>query len=237
MWDGIARTAAHIAFLRSARVCGFPLYTRDFRYPHRKKAGGFWPGESAVQGCGVLREITRVPKHSWMSLMVPCAVCWVAPSCWNHWMAWVSAHLRCITVTNLLKIRRYRSPVTVWVRLCPSSDQKGSITPELLTAHHAVHFRLCRSLSLIMPGAVVAQNRLFWVLTLPSISKLPLSKGYGPGRAVKFSNLHFFLCAIHTHDHDWNWLKHPTNQILFSRTSIWHVQQCWQLSHFNTKSI
>ena len=60
----------------------------------------------------------------------------------------------------------------------------------------------CRGLSLIMPGAVVAQNRLFWVLTLSSISKLPSSKGYGPGRAVKFSNLHFFLCAIHTHDHD-----------------------------------
>ena len=115
--------------------------------------------------------------------------------------------------------------------------KRGSITPELLTAHHAVHFRLCRGLSLIMPGAVVAQNRLFWVLTLPSISKLPLSKGYGPGRAVKFSNLHFFLCAIHTHDHDWNWLKHPTYQTLFSRTLIWHVQQCWQLSHFNTKSI
>ena len=74
--------------------------------------------------------------------------------------------------------------------------------PELLTAHHAVHFRLCRGLSLTMSGAVVAQNRLFWVLTLPSSSKLPLSKGYGPGRQVKFHNLHFFLCVIHSHDHD-----------------------------------
>ena len=43
----------------------------------------------------------------------------------------------------------------------PSLDQKGSITPELLAAHHAGHFRLCRGLSLTRPGAVVAQNRLF----------------------------------------------------------------------------
>ena len=158
--------------------------------------------------------------------MVSCAVCGVAPSCWNHWMTWVSSHLRCITVTNLLKIRRYRSPVTVWVRPWPSSDQKGAIMPELLTAHHAVHFKLYRGLSLIRSRAIVAQNRLFWVLTLPSSSKLPLSKGYGPGRQVKFSNLHFFLCAIHTHDHGWNLLKHPIYQILFSWASIWHVQQC-----------
>ena len=160
--------SSQIAFLSSAMVCGFPLYTRDFRYPHIRKSGGFRSGDLAGQGCGVLREITRVPKHSWMSLMVSCAVCGVAPSCWNHWMAWVPAHLRCITVTNLLKIRRYRSPVTVWVRRCPSSDQKGPIPNELLTAHHAVHFRLCRGLSLTMSGAIVAQNPLFWVLTLPS---------------------------------------------------------------------
>ena len=93
-------------------------------------------------------------------------------------------------------------PVTVWVRPCPSSDQKGPIPSELLTAHHAVQFRLCRGLSLTMLGAVVAQNRLFCVLTLPSSSKLHLSKGYGPGHQAKFNNLHFFLCAIHTHDHD-----------------------------------
>ena len=93
-------------------------------------------------------------------------------------------------------------PSYVWVRPCPSSDQKGPITPELLTAHHAVHFRLCRGLSLTMSGAVVVQNWLFWVLTLPSGSKLPLSKGYGPDCQVKFNNVHFFLCVIHTHDHD-----------------------------------
>ena len=209
VWDGIARIAAQIAFLSSARVCGFPFYTRDFRYPHRKIGwvqirGVGWPGMWSVA-----RDHARA-NALLDELDGPMCGMRGGPSCWNHWMTWVSAHLRCITVTNLLKIQRYRSPVTVWVRPCPSSDQKGPIPSELLTAHHAVQFRLCRGLSLTMLGVVVAQNRLFCVLTLPSSSKLPLSKGYGPGHQVKFNNLHFFLCAIHTHDHDWNWLKHPT---------------------------
>ena len=42
--------SSQLAFLSSARVCRFPLYTRDFRYPHRKKIGWVqirgvgWPG-------------------------------------------------------------------------------------------------------------------------------------------------------------------------------------------------
>ena len=187
-----------------------------------------------VECCARSRAGQSTPRWAWWSHVRYAG--W-PPSCWNHWMTWVPAHLRCLTVTNLLKIRRYRSPVTVWVRPCPSSDRKGPITPELLTAHHAVHLRLCRGPSLTRSGVVVVQNRLFWVLTLPSSSKLLLSKGYGTGRQVKLNNLHFFLFATHTHDHDWNWLKHPTYQIIFSRASIWHVQQYWQLSHFNTKSI
>ena len=43
--------------------------------PTWKKSCGFRSGELAGQGCGVLCEITRVPKYSWMSLMVSCAVC------------------------------------------------------------------------------------------------------------------------------------------------------------------
>ena len=133
--------------------------------------------ELAGQGFGVLREITRVPKHSWMSLMVSCAVYGVDPILLEPLdgksVRAPSLHYR---YEPPEKSGRYRSPVTVWVRPCPSSDQKGPIMPELLTAHQAVHFRLCRGLSLIMSGAVVAQNRLFWALTLPSSSKLPLSK-------------------------------------------------------------
>ena len=181
------------------------LYTQEtlHRYPHRKKIGWVqirgvgWPEMGSVardhaRAKALLDELDGLMcgMRGGPILLEPMDG------------IQVSAHLRCITVTNLLKIRRYRSPVTVWVRPCPSSDQKVPIPPELLTAHHAVHFRLCRGLSLTMSGAVVAQNRLLWVLTLPSSSKLPLSKGYGPGRQVKFNNRHFFLCAIHTHNHD-----------------------------------
>ena len=77
--------------------------------------------------------------------------------------------------------------------------KKGPIMPELLTAHHAVHFRLCRGLSLTRSGAVVAQNRLFCLLTLPSSSKLPLNRGYGPWSPSKIQQSSLFLvCYTHT---------------------------------------
>ena len=73
-------------FLELRQGLWVPFIRNRLRYPHREKSDGFRSGELVGQGCRVLREITRVPKHSWMSLMVSCAVCGVAPSCWNHWM-------------------------------------------------------------------------------------------------------------------------------------------------------
>ena len=232
MWDGIARTAAQIAFLSSARVCGFLLYTRDFRYPHRKKSCGFRSGELAGQGCGVLCEIMRVPKYSWMSLMVSCAVCG-----WPHLAGTTGWHECPRTFAALPSRTSWKSggivpqlpfgcaPVRLQTKRAHSARAANSAPRGALQAVQRSLLNYVRSR--IRPEPVVLG------VDTPVEFETSLSKGYLPGRQVKFNNLHF-LCAIHTHGHDWNWLKHPPYQILFSRASIWDVQQCRQLSHFNT---
>ena len=118
---------------------------------------GFRPGELAGQGCGVLREITRVPKHSWMSLMGPCAVCWVAPILLEPLdgvsVRAPSLHYRYEPPENpAVSFPSYRLGAPLSVFRPKGVDYARAANSAPRGALQAVQSK-CRGLSLIMPGA------------------------------------------------------------------------------------
>ena len=144
---GIAWIAAVIAALRSEMVCLLSAYTLSFRYPHRKKSGGFKSGECGDHSGSHLRLIKR-PGKCWCSHSKDSFDVWgVAPSCWNHWMALVTP-LRCpSSAQNFLRTSTYRFVLMVTAWPLTSSNQNGPIMPCLEMATYSVHFDEWRGFS------------------------------------------------------------------------------------------
>jgi len=73
-----------IAIFKSSRVYGFPSYTRNLKYPQRKKWHFDWFGERGDQWILPNHEMTRFGSRARIASIEALAKCAVIPSCWNH---------------------------------------------------------------------------------------------------------------------------------------------------------
>ena len=81
---GICLILVTMAAFRSGVVWGLSLYTQFFKYHHRYKSRGLRSVECGAHSTSHLLLIRRSSNRSLSHSRVQLAVCWVAPSCWNH---------------------------------------------------------------------------------------------------------------------------------------------------------
>ena len=131
--------------------------------------------------------------------MVSCAVCGVAPTCWNLLdgmsVSAPSLHYRHEPPENpAVSFPSYRlgAPLSVF-------RPKGA---DYVRAANSAPRGALQAVQRSLLNYVRIRSRPEPVVLGVDTSVQIKSASPGPGRQVKFNNLYFFLCAIHTHDHD-----------------------------------